>query len=536
MFSWRGKKIDNLDGEKVKKNFVPYTILGLAVGAMTFFGVCDSPGNKIIAPTGVAASVGGENITAIEFRRAHIRRTQQAQQQYKDNFDPVQLGIAAQTVNSLVEQEIYYQEALKNGIAASEDEVANIIIDGKYFQGEDGKFDPRMFQRYLRGQAHNEASFSEELRRDIVNTKLRNFMTTTYRSSKASEKIDKMLSDTKLNVSFVAVDPLKINVPISEEDVAKFLAEEKNKNQVESRYNQNKSQYNQEESVKARHVLIAFEGATRASGEGAKRSKEDAKALADKVLAEAKAKPTEFAEIVKKYTDEPSGKVKGGDLGFIKKGEMVEPFTNAAFALDKGAISDVVETKFGYHIIKVDDRKAAVNRSLESVEKEIARNMLQQQKRPELAKARADELKAKVAAGEEIKPLLDQYGMSWQDSGEFALDARFLPGGLGTSEDLKTAAVSLKEPGAMSEVIEADGKFYLLKLKERKEADLSNLAEKDDDDIANPFGNASALEAFFAYNKLMSDIKKEYEEENKIFRNDDFLQYDARLQSGQGGS
>ncbi|NRA63629.1 MAG: peptidylprolyl isomerase [Pseudobacteriovorax sp.] len=533
MFNWKGKDISQLDGNRFWKDLPAYIILALAVGAMTFFGVCEPSGNRMASLSGVAASVAGSDITAIQFRRAHIQRMQQAQQQYKDGFDAVQLGISQQVVNSLVDQEVYYQEAVKNGFAASEAEVANIIIDGAYFSNEEGKFDANLFQRYLRSQAHSEASFSEELKRNIVTTKLRNFMTTTYRSSQASKKIDKILSDTKLNVSFVEIDPNKLTATVTHEEVSTFAASDEGKVKIKSFYDRNTGDYNKPETVKVRHILIGHKDATRATGEAAKRSKEDAKALADKVLKEAKANPAKFVDLVKQYTDEPSGKVKGGDLGYIKKGDMVPAFEEAAFVLKKSQISGVVETNFGYHIILSEDKKDAVNTTLETATPQIAKTILLQEKRPKLATELGEKLVAAIDDGQALKSLLAENRLDWKDSGEFALNARFLPGGLDNDQKLKEAAVGLKKVGDIHpELISASGKSYLIRLKDRKEADVSNITVSKDD----PLGNLGNFEAFFSYSKLMGDVKQQYEQDNKIYRSEEFLQYDAKLKAQQSGS
>ena len=102
------------------------------------------------------------------------------------------------------------------------------------------------------------------------------------------------------------------------------------------------------EEIAARHILIAYKGAERSE---AKRTKAEAKALAGEVLAKARGDGADFAGLAKKHSDGPS-KEKGGDLGIFKKGAMAPAFEEAAFKLKVGEISDVVETPFGFHIIK----------------------------------------------------------------------------------------------------------------------------------------------------------------------------------------
>jgi hypothetical protein len=105
-----------------------------------------------------------------------------------------------------------------------------------------------------------------------------------------------------------------------------------------------------EPRVGASHVLLQYKGSMRA-GPGVTRSKEEAKKLAAEVLGKAK-KGEDFAGLAKKYSDEPGAKDRAGALGKFAKGAMVKPFADAAFALGVGEISNVVETDFGFHVIK----------------------------------------------------------------------------------------------------------------------------------------------------------------------------------------
>ena len=116
----------------------------------------------------------------------------------------------------------------------------------------------------------------------------------------------------------------------------------------------NKAQ--QEEQVQASHILIAYEGSS--EDPEITRTQEEAQAEAERVLEEVKADPDSFAEFAQQYSDGPTGP-NGGDLGFFGRGAMVPPFEEAAFNMEVGEISQVVETDFGYHIIQVTDKKEA---------------------------------------------------------------------------------------------------------------------------------------------------------------------------------
>lgn len=129
-------------------------------------------------------------------------------------------------------------------------------------------------------------------------------------------------------------------------------------------------------SVKASHILIAYEGATRANPD-VKRTEEEAKDAADKLLAEIQGSDKSFADFAKENSDGPS-KTKGGDLGWFNEGQMVKEFNDYVFSNDKGSIG-LVKTGFGYHIIKVEDTKeekkyqlATISKTIEASEKTLA--------------------------------------------------------------------------------------------------------------------------------------------------------------------
>jgi len=111
------------------------------------------------------------------------------------------------------------------------------------------------------------------------------------------------------------------------------------------------------EEVKAQHILIAYQESERADPT-VTRSKEEAQKRAEEVLQKTKS-GADWNSLAKEYTDEAAGKETGGDLGWFKKGQMTKNFEDAVFAMDPGKISDsVVETEFGYHIIKLNEKKA----------------------------------------------------------------------------------------------------------------------------------------------------------------------------------
>ncbi|OPL15501.1 MAG: hypothetical protein AVO38_10250 [delta proteobacterium ML8_D] len=157
--------------------------------------------------------------------------------------------------------------------------------------------------------------------------------------------------------------------------------------EIETYYKAHKDEFIDPESVKARHILLKVpEGADEKAWEEAESRAKDIK--------EKLKKGENFAELAKKHSDDPGSKDRGGDLGFFTKGRMVPEFESAAFSLKQGEFSDPVKTNFGYHIIEVQEKKAANIKTLAEVQAQI-RQTLQTERQQQLQSALIEKLKAK---------------------------------------------------------------------------------------------------------------------------------------------
>jgi peptidyl-prolyl cis-trans isomerase C len=163
-------------------------------------------------------------------------------------------------------------------------------------------------------------------------------------------------------------------------------------NDANNYYTANIKRYEVPEQVRASHILIRPD--TSDPNTDPNEAKAQALAKAQELLKQIKEGGADFAELAKASSDSAS-KEKGGDLGFQPRGAWVKPFEDAAFALETGQISDVVQTPFGYHIIKVTDRKEAYTRTFDQVKDQIIK-MLKQQKANEHVLKYIESLKAKA--------------------------------------------------------------------------------------------------------------------------------------------
>jgi peptidyl-prolyl cis-trans isomerase C len=134
-------------------------------------------------------------------------------------------------------------------------------------------------------------------------------------------------------------------------------------NEYQGFYEKNKEKYVEDEQVRARHILVKVAQGT------AQGDEEKLKKRADNALKRAK-KGEDFAKLAEEFSEDTS-KTNGGDLGFFPRGHMVAEFEEAAFTIKPGQISDLVRTQFGYHIIKVEERKPAKALSFEEAHPQV---------------------------------------------------------------------------------------------------------------------------------------------------------------------
>lgn len=163
-------------------------------------------------------------------------------------------------------------------------------------------------------------------------------------------------------------------------------------------YDANPKNFSQEEQVRASHILVSTQGKD-------EEGKAEAKKKIDDLLKKVK-DGGDFAQLAKDNSDCPSS-AKGGDLDYFGRGRMVPAFDQACFSMKVGDISDVIETQFGYHIIKLTDKKEAVKKKYDDIKEDIIKNLENQKKSQFWAKYRAEMRKAaKITVADEIKDIV----------------------------------------------------------------------------------------------------------------------------------
>ena len=268
---------------------------------------------KKLSPTDPVAKVNGTTITRQDLDRAV--KVLVSQNRLPQPLPAESLKQAEEAaLDQLISAELLYQDGQKLEIKDLDKQVEDKISQNKAkFQSVDD------FEKALKSVEMTEKDLKEFTRKDIV----------------ISNLIKKNIAD---------------KTTVTEADVKKF-------------YDDNPDKFKQEPSVKASHILCGVNAS--ATPEEKKKAKEKAEALLKKIKA-----GEDFATLAKSDSTCPSGK-QGGDLGTFSKGQMVAPFEKAAFALKPGEVSDVVETQFGYHIIKLTERKEGGSIKFDEVKSKI---------------------------------------------------------------------------------------------------------------------------------------------------------------------
>ena len=264
------------------------------------------------SPSDPIVKVNGAVITRSEMDRALKVMLAQNQQQAQNLPPEVMKQAEAATLDRLVAAELLYQEGAKRDIKDLDKQVETKFAQNKSRYGAD-------FEKALKSADVTEKELMEYTRKDIVIN----------------------------NLIQAEVAP---KVTVSDDEAKKF-------------YDDNIERFKQEESVRASHILMGVD--QKASAEEKQKAKEKAEDILKKLKEGA-----DFAELAKKESTCPSS-AQGGDLGFFNKGQMVPSFEAAAYSLKPGELSGVVETQFGYHIIKTTEKKEATTTKFEEVKEKL---------------------------------------------------------------------------------------------------------------------------------------------------------------------
>jgi peptidyl-prolyl cis-trans isomerase D len=381
-----------LDRMRRHKNWLKWSLALVCLTFVVFYIPSFLRTDTPAANTGDrVASVDSRPISVAEFRRRYLAQVNAYRQSYGGKLSDAvlqQLQVPQQVLQQMIEENAEIAEAQKMGISVGDDEVRQQIIaipglqENGHFIGED------RYRALLRAQdpPMTPADFEQTVRQSIMLDKFRAGLTEWMSISDAELENAYKQKNEKVTLDVVAIlaDNFKNQVNPTDAEIAAHFAANKEKyripeqrkirfvrintadaaskikvprEDVDRYYNEHLGSYTTPEQIRASHILLKTEG----------KSDADVRAKAEGILKEVKA-GGDFAALAKKYSEDDSNAQQGGDLDYFSRGRMVPEFEAAAFALAPGEVSSVVKTQFGYHIIKVTDRKPAITRDLKDAD------------------------------------------------------------------------------------------------------------------------------------------------------------------------
>jgi len=403
-------------GNRAAKYILAGFLLILAASMVTYL-IPGFMGDSNVTQTGVVASVGGR-----EIHREEIARLVQAQargNQIPDFYMPI---MRQQALRQLIQQAELQYESERMGLKVSDQEFRDELQYGPYRQAffPGGKWiGADKYKEMLINGGTTVENFERDVRLDLMQRKLVNVIganatvsdaeveqaykdeNTKVKFQYAILKLDDILktikpTDTELKAFYDVNQARYANSIPEKRQIKYFVLNEKSiadkvkvdPAEIQRAYSAGQDSYRVPARVKVRHILIE----TPKPGPDGKidqKAVDEARAKAMDVLKQAKA-TSDWTELAKKYSGDPGSKDKGGELGWLGKGQTVAEFDKVAFAQNKGQISDPVQTSFGFHIIQTEDKEDAHVKPLAEVRPALEESLKQDKIKTEMAKASSD--------------------------------------------------------------------------------------------------------------------------------------------------
>lgn len=520
----------------------------LIIGALSFvFAVSfgqQSEGWGKGAGDGIALAVEGVEITDATVNYAINMNINREISEDSPEF----VSLRQQVTKGLVERQLLLNMAEKANISASTEEAQKNIINGEFFitrpisaivsqlsfqlqyssvkpsqivgilvkdghrarlgrfVDDKGKFDTKSFNNLIRYRLnYKEPAFVEEQRLEIIAQRMRTLLIGGITVSEQAVKEAYERDNDTATLSYIKLAPALYAGNLDSESVELQKWTESNNDAIKQNYEANKYKYtNVEKQVRARHILVKVEQ------EADDAIKTAAKQKIEAFLQRAK-NGEDFASLAKENSEDPGSAAQGGDLGYNKRGVMEPAFDEAMFALEAGGLSEVVTTKFGFHVIKLENvREGTV--SLEDATEEIARKLFQENHGKEVMQDVASKLLAKLNSGTNINDILtpketeqdivaptdvaaapadavdtvneaalelpDGINLFVQTTSAFNKNDKLIPG-IGESEELINTAFALTEQKpAANKVFTINDNFFVVQLLERQKPSDEDFNEK----------------------------------------------------------
>ncbi|MBF6991323.1 SurA N-terminal domain-containing protein [Cupriavidus sp. IK-TO18] len=431
-----------LDFVRNNRRLMLLLLLVLVFPSFVFFGV--ESYSRFMDSSHDAAKVEGRAISVQEVDNVVRDQSERARQILGNNYDPRQFeGPEARkaVLDQLILQRVMANTVAREHLTVSDakllEEISNLPAIAQLPRKADGKIDDKAYLQLLQSQGMTPEQFDARMRFELATQQLGASVAATAFMPKSLLERLIAVRDQQRDVQALVFKPASYTAKVQPDAAAlkayydshqsAFSVPEQAKveylvlsgealaaaqavtpEELKSYYESNIARFRTDEQRRASHILIV------APKDAPAGERQAAKDKATKLLEELRKHPETFADVAKKRSQDPGSAEKGGDLGFMGRGALVKPFEEAMYALKDGQISDVVETDYGFHIIKLTGIKASETRPLEAVRTELEAELRKQLADKKFAE-QADAFGNMVyEQADSLKPAADKFKLTIQ--------------------------------------------------------------------------------------------------------------------------
>ena len=464
------------------------------------FGPATPAGNSVVELDEI-------QLTLRDFTRDQRQLENRFRQQLGDAYD--QVGgdefVAGQALSQMINTVVLATAARDIGLHVTTDEVRRIVQSSPGFIDQEGKFSPLAFKNFAESEYGTQRAFIRNFSRSLLGQKLIQLLAAQTPVSDAEIDLAIRYEREEARIAYVAIDgsALPPGETLSDEDVEAWA--KANEKALRSTFNERAPDLATPERVRARHILIQV------ASDATEEEQAAAKALIEGARTRIEAGEA-FADVAAELSQDVATKPLGGDLGWVQRGDNDPAIDEAAFALEPGALSGIVRSDYGLHLVTIESREDARSASWKEARLDIARELAEAERAAELATEQANRLAEAIDGGASLEEAARLEGLTLERPP--ALKRRpdgFVPG-LGAAEALLTEAFVL-EPGASSpKIFDVAGQRVLLQVLERNAPDAATIAalrEERREQFVAQKQNA-------AIDRWLTDYRRQLEESGRL--------------------
>lgn len=436
--------------------------------------------------------IGDHIITVVEAKNYYQNMRDRYQSVYGERFTEEmakKLNLKERAVKELVNRVLLLQEARRLGLKVTEEEVEASIHSNPAFQ-KDGLFDKATYARALQRARLATKDFEANQKEMLLINKLQGLILTSVKVSDQEVLEAYRQGFEKINLDMISLNPADFkDVSMTPEELKDYFSKHKDEfkllarakiryllfdpkdylkqipvsaKEMEDYYENNKEKFGQPKRVKVRHILIKTDARDK---EGTAKAKQRAESVREEA-----AKGKDFAQLAKQNSEDPGTKDRGGEIGFISKGMVVPEFEQAAFSMKAGEISGVIQTQFGFHILKVDEIQEASTQPMEKVKAQIEVLLKNRQARG-MAYDQADQAFAQASKDKSLDKFAEEKKLTVKETPLFSADDK-----IDLDPKLKGSALSMGK-GDITPPLRVGETFAVLQALEKQEARTPDLKE-----------------------------------------------------------